>query len=94
MDPGNTHQSIYKENLTMNQNRPRWLSFVVVFTILTIFWITLVAAISPRLLSEIAHSPVPGMFQPGNSTFGITIGAIVLLTIVLTSTLFRKWKGR
>jgi len=78
----------------MKQSRPRWLSFILVFALLTILWITLVAAISPRLLSEITHSPVPGMFHPNNSTFGITIGAIVLLTIVITSTIFRKWEGR
>ena len=71
--------------------RPRWLSFILVFALLTFFWFSLAAAASPLGTSEInTNQPAPGLFNPNNTTFGITIGAIVLVTIVISSALFRQ----
>lgn len=71
--------------------RPRWLSFLFVFILLTFFWISLAAAASPHQISSItSEQTLPGLIQPGNTTFGITIGAIVLVAIVITSAVFRK----
>jgi hypothetical protein len=75
-------------------NRPRWLSFLLIFFVLTFLWISLAAAASPQQSSEIAvQQPMTSVFQPGNTTFGITVGAIVLVAIVLTSAAFRSVRG-
>ena len=72
-------------------NRPRWLSFILVFIILTFFWISLAAAASPHQTTDLpVQQAVPGVLQPGNPTFGIILGAIVLVTIVITGSAFRK----
>ncbi len=75
-------------------NRRRWLSFLLVFLILTFFWISLATAASPHQSTEIpVEKAVPSILVPGNTTFGITIGAIVLVTIVISGAAFRKVRG-
>ena len=72
-------------------NRPRWLSFILIFGLLTFFWISLAAAASPQQITEInVTNPVNGLLATGNTTFGITIGAIILVTIIITSAIFRQ----
>lgn len=75
-------------------NRPRWLSFILVFIILTFFWISLAAAASPlQTIDRPVQQAVPGILHPGNHTFGIIVGAIILVTIVVTSAVFHKARG-
>jgi len=75
-------------------NRPRWLSFILVFIILTFFWISLAAAASPHQITDLpVKQAVPGILHPGNPTFGIIIGAIILVTIVVASAAFRRVRG-
>lgn len=77
-----------------NTKRPRWLSYVLVFLIILFLWTSLAAAASPNRQTQITQfSPVPGLLLPGNTTFGITIGAIILVTIVITSAIVRKTKS-
>jgi hypothetical protein len=77
-----------------NMNRPVWLSYIIVFTIIVFFWTILAAAAASDVVPQtIQKSPVPGLLHPGNTTFGITIGAIVLVTIVITSAILRRREG-
>jgi hypothetical protein len=80
----------------MHFNIKRWFSYVVVFIVLTSLWVGLAAAASPQLDTETAATPtpVPGLLEPGSPTFGLIIGAIVIVTIVIASSLFRKQRKR
>ena len=71
----------------------RWLNFVVVFVILSGLWISLAAAAAPQI-NTASPAPIPGLLEPGNPTFALIVGAIVILTIVLTSSLLRLRRSR
>jgi hypothetical protein len=76
----------------MQINIKRWLNFIFVFVVLTGLWVSLAAAVTPQVSTETPSTPtpVPGLLEPGNPTFALIIGAIVIVTIVVTSSLFRK----
>ena len=73
----------------MKINLTRWSSFVFVFLILTSIWTTLAAA-APHENIETMTPPSPGVIEPGDPTFSIIIGAIVIVTIIIASSVFRK----
>jgi hypothetical protein len=74
-----------------NFNRWRWLSSILIFILLILFWTSLAAATAPRNHETvIVQSSIQGLVNPQSATFGIIIGAIVLVTIVITSAILRK----
>jgi len=80
----------------MQINFKRWLNFVFVFVVLTGLWAGLAAAATPQVDIESSKSPtpVPGLLEPGNPTFALIIGAIVIVAIVVTSSIFRRRRKR
>ena len=76
----------------MQINIKRWLNFAFVFVTITALWIGLAAAAAPQadIETPATTTPVPGLLEPGNPTFVLIIGAIVILTIITTSTIFQK----
>jgi hypothetical protein len=80
----------------MQINIKRWLNFVVVFILLMGLWISLAAASASQLVTDAfaAPTPVPGLLEPGNPTFALIIVAIIIVTIVTTSSIFRNRSSR
>jgi len=54
-------------------------------------WGGLAAATSPEQVSNIqSATPAKGVFHPQNPSFGMIIGAIVMLTVIITSVIIRS----
>ncbi len=72
---------------SMKSNLTRWINFVFVFIVLVSLWISIAAASPPG-----ANPSAPTLAQipgPGSPTFGLIIGAIVIVTIIIASMTLR-----
>ncbi|MBU0512116.1 MAG: hypothetical protein KJ638_10530 [Chloroflexi bacterium] len=71
----------------MKPNLPRWLNFVFIFIVLVGLWISIAAAVSPGANpADSMLVPIPG---PGSPTFGLIIGAILIVTIIIAGVTLR-----
>jgi len=74
-------------------HRLHWLRFLWIFVFIILLWIGLVATNFPStIIAPLDNSPIPGVIDPRSTTFGITIGAIVLIGILLSNVLFYNIK--
>ncbi len=72
---------------SMKPNLPRWLNFVFIFIVFVGLWISIAAAVSPSANpADSMLVPIPGS---GSPTFGLIIGAILIVTIIIASVTLR-----
>ncbi len=71
----------------MNPKTKRWMILGVVLFGLMAMWTTMAAASSPLLSPEMQpSSPVHSLFGPGSPTFEVVLGAVVIVTIIVSTT--------
>ena len=72
----------------------RGLRFIWLIAFIVLLWLSLVAISIPSFTAYNTDDiPNPGMLDPGSTTFGITIGAIILVAIIISNAVIRK-KGQ
>jgi len=88
--PMNNKRELY---LKINKQLP-WLICIVVFGLLLLTWAGLAAATSLKSGTGVQLvNTSQSLFHPENTSFSITIGAIVLLSIIISSAIFHPSEG-